>query len=243
MLRKLAFLTTAVLLVVCVATAAQQDSNINASQVDSIVAVVNGEVITKDGLAAAAGLNSVFQVLFTQFSHFGQVLLSTPEGEAFLRVYELDVLRQMIDTRLLVQKAIEEEIEVDKAAVEEQVEGRLDQIMEQNQLTLAEMGEILEQQGSSLDEYRERLGVSFREQLMVNGLHEKVIQDLAVSDEEIASYYEEHGDEFAGEDGSIPPLTEVQDQIREKLLAKVKADTWEAWFSKVREEADIEILY
>jgi parvulin-like peptidyl-prolyl isomerase len=210
---------------------------------ETIAAVVNGEVINKDELATAAGLNSIFQVLFTQFLHFGQVLLSTPEGEAFLRAYQLDVLHQIIDSRLLVQKAIEEEIEVDEATVEERVEGQLDQIMEQNQLTLEEIDGILKQQGSSLDEYKERLRTFFREQLLVQGLHEKIVQDTAVSDEEIATYYEEHGDEFALEDGSIPPLTEVQDQIRKKLLSKIGADTWEAWFSEAKEEAEIRILF
>lgn len=210
---------------------------------ETIAALVNGEIITKDELAAAAGLNSIFQVLLTQFLHFGQVLLSTPEGDAFLRAYQLDVLHQMIDSRLLVQKAIEEAIEVDEATVEERVEGQLDQIMEQNQLTLEEIDGILKQQGSSLEEYKERLRTSFREQLLVQGLHEKIVQDTAVSDEEIAAYYEEHGDEFASEDESIPPLTEVEDQIREKLLPKIEADTWEAWFSEAREEAKIGILF
>ena len=210
---------------------------------ETIAALVNGEIITKDELAAAAGLNSIFQVLLTQFLHFGQVLLSTPEGDAFLRVYQLDVLHQMIDSRLLVQKAIEEAIDVDEATVEERVEGQLDQIMEQNQLTLEEIDGILKQQGSSSEEYKERLRTSFREQLLVQGLHEKIVQDTAVSDEEIAAYYEEHGDEFASEDESIPPLVEVEDQIREKLLPKIEADTWEAWFSEAREEAKIGILF
>ncbi|GAI17780.1 unnamed protein product, partial [marine sediment metagenome] len=39
------------------------------------------------------------------------------------------------------------------------------------------------------------------------------------------------------------PQTEVEDQIREKLLSKIEADTWEAWFSEAREEAKIGILF
>lgn len=239
---KLVFLTV-VLLVVCVTTVAQEDSSPDSSQPASVAALVNGEVITKEALSAAVGLNQIFQVVFTQLpQNFGKVLLSTPEGTAFMDRYQREVLDQLINNRLLIQQATQQGIMVDEARVEEQIQRQLDQIMEQNQLTLEQMDETLKQQDSSLDEYKENLEKSFREQLLIQGLYEKITQNATMSDEEIAAYYEEHGDEFAGDNGTIPTLLAVQDQIRETLLLKAQAELWEAWFSEMKGAADIEIL-
>jgi len=206
--------------------------------------VVNAETITEDTLSAVAALNQIFEVVFTQFPQsFGQALLSTPEGTAFLDRYQRDVLDQLIDSRLLVQQAKELPIAVDESNVTEQVEGRLDQIMQQNQLTLDQIADILEQQGSSLDEYRENLASTVREQLMVQGLQEEIVQDATVTDEQIKSYYDEHTSEYTDTDGTITPLEDVRDKIYDTLLQQAQSDLWNAWFTKVKDEADIQILF
>ena len=245
MRRTLLFLLAGLLFIPSVALS--QDTSTPAavqSGSETIAAVVNGETITKDTLSAVAALNQIFEVVFTQLPQsFGQALLSTPEGTAFLDRYQRDVLDQLIDSRLLVQQAKEREIEVDESNVTEQVEGRLDQIMQQNQLTLDEVADILEQQGSSLDEYKENLGSSVREQLMVQGLQEKIIQDATVTDEQIKSYYDEHTSEYTDADGTITPLEDVRDEIHDSLLKKAQSDLWNAWFTKAKDEADIQILF
>ena len=211
---------------------------------ETIAALVNGETITKDTLAAAAALNQIFQVVLTQLpKSFGEALLSTPEGTAFLDRYQMDVLNQLIDSRLLVQQAKEREIEVDESNVTEQVEGRLDQIMQQNQLTLDQMADILERQGSSLDEYKETLANGYREQLMVQALQDEIVQDATATDEEIKTYYDEHKSEYTDADGTITPLEDVRDKIYDTLLQEAQSDLWNAWFAKVKDEADIQILF
>ena len=192
MQRKLIFWSV-VLLAGCIVGLAQQDPSVTATNgPDTVAATVNGETITQDKLGAAAELNRIFQVVVSELPNFGQVLFTTPEGDALLRVYQLKVLEQLIDERLWVQEALEREIEVDESAVVSQVEAQLEQIMEQNQLTLEEIEDILQQQGSSLDEYKVNLGKSFRERLMVQGLYEEVTAQASASDEEIAAYYDTH---------------------------------------------------
>jgi len=214
------------------------------SGAETIAAVVNGETITKDTLSAVAAMNQIFQVVFAQLPQsFGEALLSTPEGTAFLDRYQRDVLDQLIDSRLLVQQAKEREIEVDESNVTEQVEGRLNQIMQQNQLTLDEIADILEQQDSSLDEYKENLASSFREQLMVQSLQDKIVQDATATDEEIKAYYDEHKSEYTDADGTISPLEDVRDKIYDTLFQKAQSDLWNAWFAKAKDEADIQILF
>ena len=211
---------------------------------ETIAAVVNAETITEDTLSAVAALNQIFEVVFTQLPQsFGQALLSTPEGTTFLDRYQRDVLDQLIDSRLLVQQAKELPIAVDESNVTEQVEGRLDQIMQQNQLTLDQIADILEQQGSSLDEYRENLASTVREQLMVQGLQEEIVRDATMTDEQIKSHYDEHTSEYTDADGTITPLEDVRDKIFDTLLQQAQSDLWNAWFTKVKDEADIQILF
>jgi parvulin-like peptidyl-prolyl isomerase len=211
---------------------------------ETIAARVNGEIITKETLSAAAGLNQIFQVVFTQLPQgFGTALLSSPEGTAFLDRYQRDVLDRLIDSRLLVQLAKERGIEVDESRVTEQVESHIDQIMQQNQLTLDKIDDILKQQGSSLDEYKENLAKSFREQQMVRGLQDEIVQDAAVSEEEIQAYYAEHKSDYTTADGTTSPIADVHDKIRDTLLQRARSDLWNAWFTEAKDGAQIEILF
>lgn len=243
MQRKLIFCSI-VLLAGCIVGMAQQDPSATPPDGSgTVAATVNGEIITQGELGAAAALNRIFQLVLSEFPNFGQILLTTPEGEALLRVYQLKVLEQLIDERLWVQEALARGIEVDESTVASQVEAQLRQIMEQNQLTLEEVEEILQQQGSSLDEYKANLGQGFRERLMVQGLYKEVTAQVSVGDEEVAAYYETHKEDYASEDGTISPLSDVRDEIHAALLPQAQADTWQAWFGHEKEEAKIEILF
>lgn len=211
-------------------------------QTDSIAAVVNGEVITRSDLEAVAGLSQLFQVLFTQFLRFGQVLYSTPEGEALLRVYQLDVLEQLIDNELLIQQATAHHIEVDPAVVEEQVSAHLSQVMEQNQITMDQLSAALEEQGSSLEAYKERLAASYHQRNQVQILYDEITQTAEVDEDAVLFYYEEHTYDFAGKDGSVTPFEEVKDQIWETLRSDAQSNVWKMWFNRVKEEAEIEVF-
>lgn len=69
----------------------------------TIAAIVNGEIITKETLSAAAGLSQIFQVVFTKLPQgFGTALLSSPEGTSFLDRYQRNVFGQLINSCLLV---------------------------------------------------------------------------------------------------------------------------------------------
>ncbi len=230
-------------------TSVQTDSTTAASpsspvQTDSasIAAIVNGEVITRDALASAAGTSNVIQTLYTQFPRFVQALLGTSEGIAFLDAYERQILDQLIDSRLLVQQAILEEVTVDEATLDTQVAERIQLIQTQNQLTEEEMERILAQQGSSLDDYKERLRTSYRDQALVDALHVKITGQASVSDSEVAVYYAGHQDEFKSTDGTVKPLEEVQDGIRSTLLSEAQGAAWTAWFTQMKSQASIEVL-
>jgi len=242
-LQRKVFLLITVLMLLSFSVVAQQESTPSSSTDNSIAAIVNGEIITKDALATSAQLTQIFQTIIQQFPSFGQILLTTPEGDALLRAYQLSVLDMMISSRLLIQQAEKHGITPDEKELEQQVEEQLNQIIEQNQLTIEEIEAILAQQGSSLDEYKEKIRKSFAEQSMAQDLHASITQPVTISSEETSTYYQGHKEEFTQEDGSISPLDEVREQIHEDLLENAQADVWNTWFSDVRDKADIEILF
>ncbi|MEA3356583.1 MAG: SurA N-terminal domain-containing protein [Candidatus Bipolaricaulota bacterium] len=187
----------------------QTDTETDQDQ-EGVVAVVNGEEITEDSLNAAAGISQILQTLYTGHPLFAQLLFTSSEGEAFLDLYQQEILDQLIDSRLLVQMAEQEEIEVEAATLDAKVEDQLNQIMEQNQLTLDQIKEILSQQDSSLDEFKDKIRSNFRENLLVEGLRDKIVAEASVSEAEVNTYYEENQDRYTDEDGNLQPLAEIE---------------------------------
>ena len=135
------FLLVTVLMLLCFSAGAQEESTPSSSTDYSIAAIVNGEIITQDTLAASAQLVQIFQVIIQEFPAFGQTLFTTPEGDALLYTYQLGILDTIISGRLVIQQAEQHDIAPDEKELEEQVEEQLNQIMEQNQLTIEQIGQ------------------------------------------------------------------------------------------------------
>ena len=209
-----------------------------------IAAVVNGEQITTATLEGAAGISQIFQTIFSNLPQaFGQTLLSTPEGTAFLDRYQRDVLNQIIDSRIMVQQAVALGVKADESKVADQVQSRLDQIMQQNNMTIDQIDAALVQQGSSLDDYKTRLAKSIREQLMVQALQESVTADVTVSDDDVQAYYDAHQADYTNDDGTVKPLADVSASISDNLLKTAQGDRWNAWFKEARDSSEITILF
>ena len=225
---------------------AQGESTPTSTQTESvkIAAVVNGEQITMETLEGAAGISQIFQTLFSQLPQaFGQTLLSTPEGKAFLDRYQRDVLDRIIDSRLMVQQAKALGMKADESKVTDQVASHLDQVLQQNQMTMDQIDSALKQQGSSLEDYKTRLAQSYREQLMVQALQESVTADVTVSEDDVQAYYDAHQADYTNDDGTVKPLSDVSASIHDNLLNKAKGDRWNSWFDGVKAAADIQILF
>ena len=213
-------------------------------QPPTITAVVNGEQITTDTLEAATSISQIFQILFSQLPQaFGQTLLSTPEGTAFLDRYQRDVLDQIIDSRIMVQQAVALDMKADESQVADQVQSRLDQIMQENQMTIDQIDAALKQQGSSLDDYKTRLAQSIREQLMVQALQESVTADVTVDDDEVQEYYDAYEADYTNDDGTVKPLSEVSASIHDSLLKTAQGERWNAWFKDAKDSSEITILF
>ena len=218
---------------------AAQSAPQTASQ--TIAAVVNGEVITKAALNSASQLTQIMQSLLGQHSLFVEVMFTTKEGKAFIDKYQRAVLDRIINYRLLVQQATALKIPVDDTKVDQEVTDHLNQIMQQNHLTLDQIDGILKQQGSSLAEYKAKLHKSFREQLLVQGLRARIVGGATVSEDDISAYYNAHKKDYTDSKGTVTPLVQVHDKIRDALVQQAQDKLWNDWFAKVKAQAKIEI--
>ena len=148
---------------------------VRAVVVDRIVAIVNDEVITLSELDEAAA--PLYRRLLPRVN-------DPVEREALIRKIRRQVLKQMIDERLLRQEAERLGIKVSP----EEIDRFLARFKEQNNLTEEKFQEFLAAQGLTLQEYRQRVAEQIKRLKLVQGrLQERVV----ITDEEIEKYYRE----------------------------------------------------
>jgi|Deesub1362B_J571_1020462.scaffolds.fasta_scaffold00183_22 peptidyl-prolyl cis-trans isomerase SurA len=149
---------------------------LGAVELDRVVAVVNGEVITWAELYRAMEFE------------FGQRLkgLSQEEKLRFYKSNEARFLQQMIDGRLQLQEARARGLQVSQQEVEEAIRS----IRARYGMDEEAFLEALRKEGFALQEYKQRLA----EQILISKLvSQEVRQKLVVSDEEVRRYIREQG--------------------------------------------------
>lgn len=121
--------------------------------------------------------------------------ISTADREATLQEREKDVLRDMIDQRLLVQKGEELGISVDA-----QVLRQRDEIMRRNEIDSADEFEewVLERTGEPAEDLMDRMRENFLSQSV---LGQEVSRRVILTREQIEAYYEEHREEYVRSEG------------------------------------------
>ncbi|MFO8033850.1 MAG: SurA N-terminal domain-containing protein [Candidatus Bipolaricaulota bacterium] len=206
-------------------------------------AIVDGEEITQEELEGEAGTFNIIMMLFQQpqYQRFAMLLYESEEGRALQERYKREVLDDMIDRKLQRQEAERLGITADEAVVQDMVDGELDSIKQQNQLTQQELEAALAQQGRTLEGFREQIAVDVREHLVREALMEEVTADVTVSEEEALEFYEDNPDQYSDEEGELLPFEEVQESVEQDLLSQKRQQVWEDRLAELREEADITI--
>ena len=215
----------------------------SATPTPSVVAVVNGEEITRDQLDRFTDLSRIVLTIYQQFPRFAQVLVSTEEGKAFLKAYERDVLESIITWKLLVQEARRRGVAVPEDKLQAEVDRVLKSIMQRNSLaTEEELAEaVVTQLGQTLEEFKSMLRAEAEERFLVDLLKDEVTGGVSVSPEEVAAYYEENKDAFTDEAGGVKSLEEVSGKIEEELLQEKRDRVWSEFLKELRESAEVEI--
>jgi len=151
----------------------------DASTVDRIIAIVNGDIITASDLKSA-----------TAQARLGLLGLSATGTPARSQPSESDVLEQLIDQKLQLQLAEKQGITVEP----EEVNNALQDVKRKNGLPDdSALEKALLDENFNFDQYKNGL----KEQIMILKLvNREVKAGVVLSDEEIRAYHAEHSKEF-----------------------------------------------
>lgn len=152
--------------------------------VDRIVAIVNDDIIT------LSELNRSLQPYAERIRASGY----SPEKERkMLFSVREDILNQLIDKKLSDQEIKRCEIVIS----EEEIDSTIERIKEANFYTDEDLRKALADQGLTMEEYRQQL----KEQLLRTKLvNYEIKSKIVITREDIKSYYENHKDEYKGEE-------------------------------------------
>ncbi len=173
--RPFSFLTLGFLLLTCTIP-------VKAGEIfEEIIARVNNDVITKSDYEKSTEL----------IKRELKKNLSGPEFEKALAFQEKDLLKNMIDEQLLVQKALDLGMTADTEAIK-----YLDKIRQDYKLeNLEELDRLMIQQGIDPEEFKRNIrNHSLRQQVLGREVYSRIQNQI--SSEEIRKYYEEHLQEF-----------------------------------------------
>jgi peptidyl-prolyl cis-trans isomerase SurA len=150
--------------------------------VEEIIARVNNSIITlSDYQKSDAQLREEIQHECTA--------CPADKMEAMYRDRQKDLLRDLIDQQLLIQRAKDEGVSVETDVIK-----RLDEVRKQNNLqTMDELEKAVEGEGMSWEDYKSQIRNNLLTQEVIGKeMHGRIV----IGDDEIKKYYDEHQKEF-----------------------------------------------
>ncbi len=179
-------------------------STTQARIVDRIVAIINDDCITLSELKERA------KALLAQAGHPNQPLDDTVLAQ---------LLPQVIDQYLIQKEVKKRGIKV----TDQEIDLTIQDILQQNGVTMEELKEILKKQGKDLDQYRHEIKTQIEHSRLIS---QEVRGQIVVTDEEIDDYLKKHPvsssqsgpiyvlqDIFVGFDGSKVSKEEAEKKI------------------------------
>lgn len=192
-----------------------------AEVVDRIVAVVDDELVT------LSELSEMMHPYEIKIRERGYPL--DQEMQMRFKVRE-EIINQLID-----QKITDKEIRRAKIKISEnEVDNAIERVKEANAFTDDRLRAMLEAEGLTYETYRK----SVRDQLLRTRLiNYEVKSRIIVTDEDVKSYYNDHGADFEGK-----KIEEVSAYISQKLYQKKVEEKFRSWLTNLREQAHIRII-
>lgn len=155
--------------------------SVNARTVDRIVAVVNDEVVT------LSELNINVDNYMKRYEKTGQ----GPDRANIEQQVRRGILREMIDEKLIEQKAKKLGI----AATDKDVDEVMQEMLSKKNLSMQEMQDAIASTGETFEDYKNDLRQHLTRR---NLLAREIKRRVTVSDEEIGNYYREHRKDYEG---------------------------------------------
>ncbi len=192
--------------------------------VDDAIASVNGDEISR-------------QQYFNMLQNYAQQTAQFSRTQ--MLPFRLSILNSLIEERLLHLEAQERGIDADVG--EEEVEEAINQILEQNQISMEELEEIMANQGFTIEDFRDSVRASIQQQNIVEATIEDIHGTVEVDEDLVEERFEQ---EYSEED--INEMTDeekesAKNDIRDSLISELEDENFEAWLSEARDSAEIEI--
>ena len=153
-----------------------------AEVVDRIVAIVNEDAVT---------LSELDEAIKPFLQQIQEAPYNPDERRQLVFKVRQDTLNRIIDQRLTDQESKRLGVSISDSEIDK----RVDTVKEQNFLTDEDLNKALEAEGYSLEEYREKIKEQLLSQTLVNM---EVKSKIAITEEEISKYYENHKNDYEG---------------------------------------------
>lgn len=151
--------------------------------VDRIVAVVNDDIVV---------LQDIDKLMGPMQTEILKAGYSPEQMNTLLSRMRQQAIDQLIDDKLISQAAVEYELKIEKAEVDESIE----KIKSEYNFTEEQLREALEKEGMSLETYRDRL----KDQMLASKLENfEVGSRIVVTKEDVSEYYNQNPDKYQGE--------------------------------------------
>jgi peptidyl-prolyl cis-trans isomerase SurA len=143
-----------------------------------------------------------------------------------------EILERLIESKLIIAAAKQEEIEVSAEAIERDVQANIDQLVRYYG-SRATLESELARNGMTLDDYRRRSHAQLRDQHYMRAVVGRFIRPrIEVREDEVEDWYAAHGEEIPATPDSltladiliaVQPSDEVQRELQAKLGAALQA--------------------
>jgi peptidyl-prolyl cis-trans isomerase SurA len=184
-----------------------QPASTNGTVLEEIVARVNDDIITRSDLDRAR--QDMIESVHDECAG------CTPEQiQAQIDQREPDLLRGLIDQSLLVQRAKDDDINVEADVVK-----KLDDIRQQNHIaTMEELEEKIDASGMDFEDYK----TNIRNSLLTQEVIRKEVSSRVIIDHsDVVKYYQDHQDEFQRPEQVV--LREIQVSTVDKSPDEIPA--------------------
>ncbi len=159
--------------------------------------VVNGEKINE------SQFNQAYENLKQQYSQFYQQMgqdfsqnLEGTSGARFKLRLKSDVAQSLIRQAILNQESKERRIKAPSDQVEEQFQSQYNSLLQSYGMTEEDLKERLQAYDMTLNQFKEQIKDSIRQQLKQEILKGVVVGDIKPADQELKEYFEENKDKY-----------------------------------------------
>ncbi|MCF8009001.1 MAG: SurA N-terminal domain-containing protein [Halanaerobiales bacterium] len=149
--------------------------------------------------------------------------------------FRLNVLNSMIEREILLTEAENMNIKVE--ITDQEVEGRIDQLLEENDLTKEELIDNLESQDYSYEQFKNDIRGNMINSAKIEQVKKSTYSNIEVSEKEIQDVY----DSRYQDQEEKPDYQEAKSKIRDYLLTQEQNNVYQNWLENKKAEANVTI--